>query len=222
MTNFVGIDISAQRGCAIACVDELGHAQHSCWSESAVGDVVRMVSTLSRSGRQLVIGIDAPRMPVNAPRAWYWERKAADWRPRQPDERGWGRHCEVIVAALKLANPQWTPPMADAPQWMRLGFELFDALRQVGAVHEVFPTASYAQLQGADTPRLGLSFAAFARGPKDMLDAYVGAVTVREFVMGNGAAIGGDDGLGAIVLPKKLRGSEPTRLFKWPSKEHAV
>lgn len=222
ITDFVGIDISAKRGCAIACIDELGRARHACWSKSEVGDVVQAVRALSRSGRRLLIGIDAPRMPVNSPRAWYWDRKAADWRPRQPDERGWGRHCEVIVSALKLAKPQWTPPKADAPEWMRLGFELFDALRQVGVVYEIFPTASYAQLQGAVTPRLGLSFEAFAGGPKDMLDAYVGAVTVREFVIGNGASIGGDDGLGAIVLPKKMCGNAPTRLFQWSSKHLAV
>ena len=55
-----------------------------------------------------------------------------------------------------------------------------------------------------------------------MLDAYVGAVTVREFEKGIGESIGGGDGLGAIILPKKLRVSEPARLFQWPSNDHAV
>jgi hypothetical protein len=42
-----------------------------------------------------------------------------------------------------------------------------------------------------DEPRLDFSFRNFARGPKDMLNAYIGAVTVLEFKTGRGSEVGG-------------------------------
>jgi hypothetical protein len=44
----------------------------------------------------------------------------------------------------------------------------------------------------------------FNSGVKDMLDASVAALTVFEFVNGQGCEVGGDDGLGTIVLPRKI------------------
>mgnify|MGYP005849327221 CR=1 FL=1 len=41
-------------------------------------------------------------------------------------------------------------------------------------------------------------------GVKDMLDASVAAITVFEFVKGHGCEVGGGDGLGTILLPRKL------------------
>ena len=154
-------------------------------------------------------------MPVPAQREWYWNSKTKNWRPRRPEERGWGRHCEVVISSLGLANPQWTPTVDLAPAWMRFGFSLFAALEPLGVVLEVFPTASYAQLAQFHEPLLSLSFAGFDAGPKDMLDAYVAAATIREYDSGRGALVGGGDQLGGIVLPKPVP-SEPAQLFAWP------
>ena len=217
MKIFIGIDISAKRDCAIARIDESGHALGAWWICSRVDDVVQSVMALGHDAQEIVIGIDSPRVPVNDPRDWYWNRNSANWRLRLPGERGWGRHCEVVLSALKLANPQWTPPESEAPAWMRLGFQLFTALQSLAHVLEVFPTASYEQLANARVPRLVLPLAAFAAGPKDMLDAYVAALTVREFMNGEGCSVGGGDGLGAIALPKRLGAGTAPRLLQWPS-----
>ncbi|MDF7801722.1 hypothetical protein P4C99_19750 [Pontiellaceae bacterium B1224] len=37
-----------------------------------------------------------------------------------------------------------------------------------------------------------------------MLDAWMAAATVREFVEDRGMEVGGGDGLGSIILPRKL------------------
>lgn len=127
-----------------------------------------------------------------------------------------GRHCEVVISACKLANPQWTPLAARAPMWMQLGFALFAAFDDVAALHEVFPSASYRQLDSATSASLELDFAHFARGPKDMLDAALGALTVREYMRGNGCAVGGGDGLGTIILPRALA-LDTSGAHAWPS-----
>ena len=60
---------------------------------------------------------------------------------------------------------------------------------------------------GIDAPRMALPsqrFFGFARGPKDMLDAAIGALVVREFVAGRGCEVGGGDRLGSIILPRPL------------------
>jgi len=44
----------------------------------------------------------------------------------------------------------------------------------------------------------------FTGGVKDMLDASVAAVTVFEFINGRGCEVGGEDGLGTILLPRKI------------------
>ena len=222
MKTFIGIDVSEQRGCAIAQIDELGRSRGALWSRSEPDDVLRSVKALSSGGEELVFGIDSPRQPVNAPREWYWDKKAANWRRRLASERGWGRHCEVVIAALKIANPQWTPPESEAPAWMRLGFQVFAALQPLGDVHEVFPTSAYAQLANTELLRIELSLAAFAEGPKDMLDAYVAALTVSEFSKGFGASVGGGDGLGSIVLPRPIDSRAAPHLLEWPVSRHAV
>jgi predicted nuclease with RNAse H fold len=213
MSIFIGIDIAEKRGCALAALDASGRAVGSGWSECNTRDVVTEVRRLAGSG-PAPIGIDAPRMPAREARAWYWEG-GKGWRARRPAEKGWGRHCEVVISAMTLANPQWTPPGDAAPGWMRFGFSLFEALRDCGDVVEVFPSASYTMLNAFDTPRLDLPLRDFARGPKDMLDAYIGALTAREFATGRGCEVGGGDGLGTIVLPCPLEKSPPA-LLSWP------
>jgi hypothetical protein len=101
---------------------------------------------------------------------------------------------------------------------MKLGFELFRTLLQshpAVSVCEVFPAASYKLLAEDTSLRIGVRLAGFARGPKDMLDAYVAAATVREFIQGRGASVGGGDALGEIVLPRPLP-SPIARVLTWP------
>lgn len=106
--------------------------------------------------------------------------------------------------------------MDAAPGWMRFGFSVFQGLKDVGDVIEVFPSASYTQLVDSDEPRLDFSFRDFAWGPKDMLDAYLAALTALEYKNGNGSDVGGGDGLGTIVLPRPLVDA-PAALLIWPA-----
>jgi hypothetical protein len=100
---------------------------------------------------------------------------------------------------------------------MRLGFRLFRELRAVAVVHEVFPSVSYWMLREDQSLKICLDFRQFHAGPKDMLDAYLAAVTVREFVQGRGEEVGGGDRLGAIVLPRPITGRREA-VFVWPRK----
>jgi hypothetical protein len=87
---------------------------------------------------------------------------------------------------------------------MQLVFRLCELLDGLLTAHEVFPTASYTLLQGNTAVRIVAVFSAFSPGPKDMLHAWVAAVTVREFEAGWGTAVGGGDGMGTIILPRPL------------------
>lgn len=108
------------------------------------------------------------------------------------------------MKAHGMANPQWTPLESKAPEWMLVGFRIFAALTKAATVHEVFPTASYNMLEAAPEALLTMSFESFRPGPKDMLDAAIGALTVREFESGRGSEVGGGDGLGTIILPRPI------------------
>ena len=209
-TKFIGIDVQAARGCPYAVLGERGQALDSGWVGRAdhgkvvqgLRDVVTRHS--ARDSSQVAIGIDAPRKPLSSPRRWYWEGRRSAWRVCCASDRGNGRHCEIVIAAHRLANPQWTPHDEPVPEWMQLGFELFAGLSRLVKVYEVFPSASYALLRGDSLIQLGIQLGSFALGPKDMLDAYVAAATVREFVHGRGEAVGGGDGYGQIILPRPL------------------
>jgi len=99
---------------------------------------------------------------------------------------------------------------------MRLGFELFKAAEAAGhQTHEVFPSASYCLLGGTTAP-LTVDLGAFHWAPKDILDAYVAAHTVAEFVAGRGREVGGGDGLGTIILPRHLPANISPGLLNWP------
>jgi hypothetical protein len=56
----------------------------------------------------------------------------------------------------------------------------------------------------------------FLPGPKDMLDSVIAAFTVKEFIRGRGCAVGGGDGLGAIVLPRPLDHPNAGQVGVWP------
>jgi hypothetical protein len=100
---------------------------------------------------------------------------------------------------------------------MQLGFKLYSALKGHAIVHEVFPTASYALLQGNTDVRINANFSACRPGPKDMLDSWVAAATVREFVNGKGTEVGGGDEMGTIILPRPLPEPVINEVLTWPS-----
>ena len=211
-TRFVGIDVAQARGCAVVAMDDNGRFVDSEWvhgNPSRVADAVHRIC----SGTEAVIGIDAPRQPLESLRTWTWDRKSGSWRECTGRR---GRYCEVIVRSANLANPQWTPLLADAPLWMRFGFDLFAALSSDMSVLEVFPSASYAQVVNEENLLMELSMKDLAHGPKDMLDAYAAAATVREHHQDRGCAVGGQDELGQIILPRGLP-DVPAQLLLGPS-----
>lgn len=138
---FIGIDIQIRRNCCYAIIDDTGSLIESGWFSRAETDAVALVKRLSGSG-QIVVGIDAPRMPLVSRRNWYWNKNRRRWDKRG-SQKGYGRHCEVVISAHRIANPQWTPLETEAPEWMQLGFLLYEALEGLVTVHEVFPSASY-------------------------------------------------------------------------------
>ena len=174
----VGVDVQVRRPCAAVILDADLRMVDSGWlaresPEAACADlemrIQRAVARRDGSGcavaPKVMIGIDAPRRPLERKRAFYWERKAATWRKRRPSEKGWGRHCEVVVRASGLANPQWTPLLDLAPEWMRFGFGLFRKLTEKGyQTFEAFPSASYSLLSGERHAPLALDSPPFARG----------------------------------------------------------
>lgn len=210
---FVGIDVQERRGCCFAAIERDGTVLDSGWFRDPEGEVVQLLRRLKES-YAVSVGIDAPRKPLASPRKWYWDRNK--WRLRRPVEKGYGRHCEIVVKAHNIANPQFTPLESKAPQWMVTGFKVFLALREIVPVYEVFPTASYALLQGTSDLRICINFSGFKPGPKDMLDAFVAAATVREFIHGRGNEVGGGDGLGTIVLPRPLPEPVIREVLVWP------
>lgn len=210
---YFGVDVQCARGCPYVALDTDLKPYDSGWLKSpeAISDVVENVI---KNLVPVAVGIDAPRYPLASRRSHYWDGRK--WRPRRPSERGYGRHCEVVIASLRLANPQWTPLEIACPEWMRQGFRLFSALSVQEHVYEVFPTASYKQLADDSNPMFWVSLGGFAHGVKDMLDAYVSAFTVREYLSGRGTAVGGGDGMGAIILPRQFP-FHLAQLLEWPS-----
>lgn len=216
--HFVGIDIQVSRKCSFAVINDRNNVVDSGWfsgeEDEAIGLIKKLVDTFS----QVEIGIDAPRMPLNSKRQWYWNRSKRKWEKRG-SQKGYGRHCEVVISAHRIANPQWTPLKDKAPSWMKLGFNLFSELKDIVQVHEVFPTASYALLQGIKDVRIIADFSVCKPGPKDMIDAWVASATVREFADGRGCAVGGGDGMGSIILPRPLPEPIIEEVLTWPQLE---
>ena len=109
------------------------------------------------------------------------------------------------MKSLNVANPQWTPLADEAQTRMRLDFDLFKSLEDIKPVFEVFPSASYSMLRDKKNLRVSIYFADFAQGPKDMLDACIGTLTVHQYVNGRGCEVGDGDGLGTIIGTGWLR-----------------
>ena len=211
--TYIGVDVQSARGCPFAVLNADARMIRNGWLQDAAG--LRQLVTLLAAEGAVVVGIDAPRMPVTAPRQWASER--GRW-VRKSVERG--RHCEVVVRSLGLANPQWTPLAKDAEPWMQLGFAMFRSLAGLPhvVVHEVFPSASYRMFEVGQAPSVTLSLTSFEPGPKDMLDAIVAAVTIREFTEGRGSEIGGGDGMGTMILPRPLTTVQAQNFsMRWPA-----
>lgn len=224
MDYFIGVDVQTARGCPFAILDEDGTAVEDGWVEvtdpdSVVAGLKQVLDRHNAANNNLSLAVDAPRVPLPEPRQWYWRGRR--WRRCEPKDQGAGRHCEVVVAAHRLANPQWTPSRPPFPAWMELGFAIFEQLGAQYAAYEVFPSASYHMLQGENDTTVTIRLGSFAPGAKDMLDAYVAAATLREFVQGRGCEIGGGDGLGSIVLPRPLR-SPIADVLEWPGQQPAA
>jgi len=211
---FIGVDVQKNRGCCFSVIDNRSEVTESGWLTVPHMEIKELIGKL-RENCQVLIGIDAPRQPLITPREWYWVGRQRRWR-RRHDERGYGRHCEVVIKAHGLANPQWTPVVPDIPDWMDIGFRLFHELEDSLPVYEVFPTASYSVLSGVEDVRLNINFSACWPGPKDMLDAFVAAATVRELFEGRGQEVGGGDGLGTIILPRPLPDPVIQEVLEWP------
>jgi predicted nuclease with RNAse H fold len=213
--HVIGIDVQISRGLAVAVMDRKGVVIESLWRSADAPEAV--IAELSGRYAPAAFAVDAPRCPLPSPRIHYWDGDR--WRARRKADRGFGRHCEVVISACGLARPQWTPIGPGAPDWMICGFRLFTACVQQGlAVEEVFPSAAYTQLAGDAEARVEMPLNGFAQGPKDMLDAVLAAYSLHEFTRGCGAECGNGDGLGRIVLPRPVEHPVFAAVQGWPGR----
>jgi hypothetical protein len=211
----IGVDVQVKRGIPVVVAAGDGEVVAAHWFDAATASADLAALVIRLGVPRCHVGIDAPRQPLPAPRRWSFVR--GTWRR---DQGKLGRHCEVAVKSLGLGNPQWTPLADAAPAWMQLGFDLFGAVEDAGAVtHEVFPSATYrAVVDAGIDQQLHVPIGAVHRGPKDLLDAAAAAYTVQRFLAGHGGEVGGGDGLGTIVLP--VRPPEHPALT-WPGDERS-
>jgi hypothetical protein len=219
----IGIDVQISRDCPYIVLDSKASCISSGWLEGESNKeicnaLIILINEIGNNGiRDIAIGIYSPRVPLISPRQYFWQLN--HWRSRRESERGYGRHCEVILKAFNLANPQWTPIKDECPSWMKLSFDIFSCLENMERVKvfEVFPSASYAILTDRTNPKVTIDFSGFSPGPKDMIDACVSAVTVQEYIQGRGCEVGGGDGLGKIILPRPLGVEDTHPIFRWPT-----
>jgi predicted nuclease with RNAse H fold len=216
MKAYVGIDVQETPGCCFAVIGEDTLVLESGWLGDPKKDAFLLIKKLMNKNYEVLVGIDAPRTPLKFPRQWYWDGSHTRWRSRRQEEKGYGRHCEIVVRVHDIANPQYTPLAEEAPAWMKTGFKLFLALQDIVQTYEVFPTASYTLLEGITDVQIGIDFSSCKLGPKDILDAFVAATTVREVVHERGCRVGGGDGLGEIILPRSLRQPVIKEVLTWP------
>jgi predicted nuclease with RNAse H fold len=200
---FAGIDVQIKRGCCYYIIDENKTYVTSGWIKENISQLFinLFLKQTNNNLEQIAIGIDAPRMPIKKLRKRSFDKKTNSWIEKGDEKLG--RECEVIIKSYNLANPQWTRTYEDSPEWMRLGFSIFNSLKDFPFVYEVFPSASYKMLE-KEKLKYELCLIDFVSGVKDMLDASVAAITVYEFVNGRGCEVGGEDELGTIVLPRNI------------------
>ena len=148
------------------------------YTESICSNLIQVINSIEGNKMgNVALRIDSPRRPLEHRRVHYWDGGNQRWRQRRDGEQGFGRHCEVVIRALNLANPQFTRLREKCEDWMLLGFALFSCLENREGVFEVFPSASYNLLNNRISPEISLNFNNFASGPKDMIDACVSATT---------------------------------------------
>jgi hypothetical protein len=200
---FSGIDVQISRGCSYYIIDNNKSFISSGWIKDNIPDSIKnLFSSISDNHYdQIAIGIDAPRMPITKLRKRTFDRKNNRWI--ENNEGKIGRECEVLIKSYNIANPQWTNTLENSEDWMKLGYSIFSKLIEFPFVYEVFPSASYRML-AKENIKYELCLNGFNGGVKDMLDASVAAVTVYEFINLKGCEVGGGDGLGTIVMPRKI------------------
>lgn len=200
---FAGIDVQISRGCCYYIINQNKKYVVSGWINENIPQTFKklLLEVSNNQPETISIGIDAPRMPIRKLRTRYFDRKINSWIEKT--KQSVGRECEVIIKSYSIANSQWTKTLAESPEWMKLGYNIFSALKEFPYVYEVFPSASYKMLE-KENLAYELCLNSFTGGVKDILDASVAAITVYEFVNGRGCEVGGDDGLGTIVLPRKI------------------
>lgn len=200
---FAGIDVQVKRGCCYFIIDKNKKFLDSGWIKENISLSFNnlFLELTNKKPEQVVIGIDAPRMPLDKLRKRQFNKKTKSWIDNGSEK--FGRECEVIIKSYNIANPQWTRTLKESPEWMCLGFSIYESLKNFQFVYEVFPSASYKMLENENV-KYELCLNKFNGGVKDILDASVAAITVYEFVNGRGCEVGGDDGLGTIVLPRNV------------------
>jgi len=200
---FAGIDVQLKRGCCYYILDKNKKYISSGWIEENIfQSFKKLFSELTDNDpRKVAIGIDSPRMPIKNFRKRSFDKKTNKWIDDKV--KRFGRECEVIIKSYNIANPQWTRTFEESTDWMKLGYSIFESLKDFPFVYEVFPSASYRMLENENVS-YELCLNNFDAGVKDMLDASVAAITVFEFIKGRGCEVGGEDGLGTIILPRKI------------------
>ncbi|MCB1175290.1 MAG: DUF429 domain-containing protein [Leptospiraceae bacterium] len=189
---YIGIDVGAERkGYHAAILDTQGniiqdilHFQNPDQLAVQVQRIAKM-----RQARIAVVAIDAP------PKSWINARQT--------------RAAEQAVRRAGF-RVQWTPRNAgQSPQWMQNGERLWDALRaQLPAstrLIEGFPTAASEALYHSDI-QLPLHILAGKQHRKyypDLIDAAILAQLARDHDAKHSVALGPDDPLGPIYLPKQ-------------------
>ena len=201
---FAGIDVQINRGCCYYILDKDKSYVSSGWVKENIPQSFKNIFLKLTDNQSdiFAVGVDAPRMPLKNLRKRGFDKKTNSWIEKA--DKKFGRECEAIIKSYNLANPQWTKTLEESPDWMKVGFEIFSALKEFQFVYEVFPSASYKMLRDQNI-KYELSLSNFDNGVKDMMDASVAAITVYEFINGRGCEVGGEDGLGTIVLPRKLK-----------------
>ena len=202
---FAGIDVQINRGCCYYIINQNKRYVKSGWmTENIPQSFKKLFQELTNFNyEKIAIGIDAPRMPIKKPRQRYYDKIKNEWIIKK--KKSIGRECEVIINSFKIANCQWTNTLEKSPNWMKLGYKIYSELRIFPYVYEVFPSASYNLLKNENFS-YELCLNEFVYGVKDMLDASVSAITVYEYLSGHGCEVGGADGLGTVILPRKIPG----------------
>ncbi|HEX2273847.1 MAG TPA: DUF429 domain-containing protein [Acidimicrobiales bacterium] len=210
----VGIDVGARRLHAVAL------DARAAVVGVGVFDAVELDELVAWTGGARQVAIDSPDRGSTAPHRAE-EGLAPKFRTARCAEITLGRHHGIWVP--------WTTPVEPAPGWIRVGIELFAALRAEGHEPvEVYPHAAFRVLAGGRRlppkhtragagarvellERAGLSGAWLKMWSHDALDAGAAALVALERAQGTARPVTcGHDG-SAIWLPGTATTSVPPR-----------